>query len=72
MPVGRRTGFRPHISRIRDDAALRQRMVDAGEIRALGYSWRAVAETYLKLMQRIDADGAGTTARHLEHEGEMF
>lgn len=60
------------VRRIRDDAALRQRMVDAGEIRALGYSWRAVAETYLKLMQQIDADGAGPAARHLEHEGEMF
>ncbi|MGH6762240.1 MAG: glycosyltransferase family 4 protein [Phyllobacterium sp.] len=60
------------VRRINDDPALRQRMIDAGQIRALGYSWKTVAETYLKLMRQIDAEYADPVAYCLEQEAGMF
>src|SRR5262245_23790427 len=45
------------IRRVRDDADLRRTMIAEGYDRAQTFSWRRIAETYLRLM--ADIDGAG-------------
>jgi glycosyltransferase involved in cell wall biosynthesis len=47
-------GWADAIRRVRDDAALRDSLVEAGHARAKGYSWRKIAETYLELMMQVD------------------
>jgi len=42
------------VKRLQRDPRLRQSLVDAGRTRAEQYSWRAVALTYLELMDEID------------------
>lgn len=45
------------IKRLKDDKVLRSQLVAAGKVHAAAYSWRHVAETYLKLMASIDGVG---------------
>jgi glycosyltransferase involved in cell wall biosynthesis len=47
-------GWADAMRRVRDDAALRDSLVEAGHARAKGYSWRKIAETYLELMMQVD------------------
>lgn len=47
------------VHNIRNDAALRLRLVNAGYARGHGYSWRSIAETYLSMMAQIDLGGSG-------------
>ena len=47
-------GWAGAIRRLRDNPALRSSLVEAGRARARGYSWRNIAETYLKLMMQVD------------------
>lgn len=50
------------VRRLKEDKALRSRLVAAGKARAAVYSWRRVAEAYLELMASIDGVGAGRTS----------
>jgi glycosyltransferase involved in cell wall biosynthesis len=47
------------IHTIRNNAALRLRLVNAGYARARSYSWRGIAEAYLSLMAEIDLGKPG-------------
>ena len=42
------------ITRLRDDKGLRTQLVDKGNTRATAFSWRKIAELYLKLMAEVD------------------
>lgn len=42
------------IRRVKADGDLRQRMIDDGYARAHTFSWRGIAETYLRLMTEVD------------------
>ena len=46
------------VARLREDAALRAALVERGRERAARYTWRAVAEKYLELMEEIDRERA--------------
>lgn len=46
------------IRNLSGDEGLRRRQIEKGLARAKTYSWRAIAETYLRLMTDIDADQA--------------
>lgn len=52
------TGWADLIRQLHQQPNLRRKMIAAGEIRALSYSWRAIAEIYLKLMLQVDTAGA--------------
>ena len=43
--------------RLWGDQQQRRRLIENGRKRAARYSWRAIAETYLRLMARVDAEG---------------
>jgi glycosyltransferase involved in cell wall biosynthesis len=45
------------IGLVKDDADLRRRMVADGYARAHSFSWRRIAETYLRLMTEVDGGG---------------
>jgi glycosyltransferase involved in cell wall biosynthesis len=45
------------VSQLRHDQQQRRRMIENGRRCAAKYSWRTIAETYLKLMARVDAEG---------------
>jgi glycosyltransferase involved in cell wall biosynthesis len=45
------------IRRVKADGDLRQRMIDDGYARARSFSWRRIAETYLRAMMRVDGGG---------------
>jgi glycosyltransferase involved in cell wall biosynthesis len=45
------------VRRLKEDKALRSRLIAAGKAQAAVYSWRRVAETYLELMASIDGIG---------------
>jgi glycosyltransferase involved in cell wall biosynthesis len=47
-------GWTDAVARLRDDAALRQNMIELGRARAARYSWRGIAEVYLRLMAETD------------------
>ena len=42
------------IAKLRDDRGLRSQLVDKGTARAAVYSWRKIAELYLRLMAEVD------------------
>jgi len=44
------------IERLKNDRKLRSSLIDAGRSRARDFSWRCIAEDYLRLMLRIDAE----------------
>lgn len=45
------------VARLQQDELFRRRLIEDGRKRAAQYSWRAIAETYLTLMARVDAAG---------------
>ncbi len=45
------------VGQLWQDQQRRRRMIENGRKRAAQYSWRAIAETYLNLMARVDAEG---------------
>lgn len=54
-------GWADAICRVKNDAQLRRRMIDDGYARAQCFSWRQIAEIYLRLMRAVDggADSPG-------------
>lgn len=48
------TGWIEAVKRMQADATLRQTMIAKGRAQAAHYSWRGIAETYLRLMARAD------------------
>jgi glycosyltransferase involved in cell wall biosynthesis len=53
------------IRRVKADGDLRQRMIDDGYVRARSFSWRRIAETYLRVMMQVD--GGGDLSPEEEH-----
>ena len=51
-------GWLSAIQRLSSDSSLRTSLVESGWARAERYSWRAIAEHYLVLMNDIDGEGA--------------
>ena len=51
-------GWADRIRQLRDSAALRNQIAEAGRKRARGYSWRGIAEIYMRLMLQVDSSGA--------------
>ncbi|HXV31654.1 MAG TPA: glycosyltransferase family 1 protein [Sinorhizobium sp.] len=51
------------IRRLHDDDDLRRRLVERGRERAEAFSWRAVAEAYLRLMAGIDNDQGAAASK---------
>jgi len=47
-------GWLRAIVNLKDNRALRSRMIDLGRARASAYSWRSIAERYLALMAEVD------------------
>jgi len=53
------------IARLHDDPTFRRSMIASGRSRATRYSWRAVAERYLRLMAKIDGVAEVPSKAHL-------
>ena len=51
------------VALIRSDAGMRRRLIEAGKARAQRYTWRSIAETYLKLMMQVDIASTQRAAR---------
>ncbi|MEP9399333.1 glycosyltransferase family 1 protein [Mesorhizobium sp. KR2-14] len=51
------------VALIRSDAGMRRRLIEAGKARAQRYTWRSIAESYLKLMMQVDIAFAQRAAR---------
>lgn len=51
-------GWLELVLRIKGDPDLRRRLVQSGLVRAGDYSWRSIAEIYLRLMMEMDAEQA--------------
>jgi glycosyltransferase involved in cell wall biosynthesis len=57
-------GWLAAIGRLKDDSALRNRVIRLGRVRASAYSWRAIAERYLALMAEIDGITVPAGSKH--------
>lgn len=57
------------VGQLRQDHEQRQRLVDAGYAQAARYTWRGIAEIYLRLMAEVDGVEVPSCSRFLDHEG---
>jgi glycosyltransferase involved in cell wall biosynthesis len=58
------------IDKLKGDGAFRQHMIDHGRTRAAAYSWRKIAEAYLKLMAEVDGIGVAAHSEAVREKVE--
>src|SRR5690606_3696002 len=51
------------LRKLKQQPDMRAALAEAGRIRAAGYSWQGVAENYLRMMAKVDAEEAVTGSR---------